>query len=159
MNAVLKGSVALAVTVALVSILIAVTGLHTNPMVSGLVSILVFVLCTVAAVVWVLKQTAAENSYGRQLLNGLLLGVVSGVLIFVFSWLLLTVVFPNYLDESKDATIALLENAGMPEAQLDAQIAKVEAATPISNAFSGTIGTIITSLIVSAIVAIFIRKK
>ena len=159
MNAVLKGSVALAVAVALVSILIAVTGLHTNPMVSGLVSIVVFVLFTVAAVLWVLKQTAADNGYGRQLLNGLLLGVVSGVLIFVFSWLILTVLFPDYLGESQDAMVFMLENSGLPEAQLNAQIAKVEAATPTSNAFSGMIGTIITSLVVSAIVAIFFRKK
>jgi L-cystine uptake protein TcyP (sodium:dicarboxylate symporter family) len=139
--------------------LIAVTGLHTNPVVSGMLFLVVAVIANVGVIWWVLKQTASDSGYGRQLLNGLLVGVIAGVLIFCFSLLFTQVLFPDYMAESQDATIAWMESTGMPEAQLDAQVAKLEAQTGWSQAIGGTVGTIVTSLIVAAIVGIFARKK
>jgi hypothetical protein len=159
MSAVVKGSVGLAVAVALVSILIAATGLHQNPIVGGLLSIVLFVLLNICVVVWVLKQTREENGYGKQLLNGLLVGVIAGVLVFGAALVMLTVIFPDYIDESRDATIAMLESTGLPEEQLSAQIERAEAKTARSEATSGMIGTFITSVVVAAIAAVFLRKK
>ena len=159
MNAVVKGSIALAGAVALVSILMAVTGMHKNPILGGIVSLVVVIGLDIVAVWWVLKQTAADNGYGKQLLNGLLVGVVAGVLIFLFSWVMLTVLFPNYMDEANDAMIEWMESSGMPQEQVEAQIERAENATPLRQSMAGLIGTFFTSLIAGAIVAIFVRKK
>ena len=158
MNAVVKGSVGLAVAVGLVSILYVALGLHTNPMM-GLVSIALFIVFNVGAVYWVLNQSAAENAYGAQLLNGLILGAIAGVLIFVFSWLNLAVIFPDAMEEMRVGYIEWMEAAGLPQDQLDKQIAKLDEATPVSQSLPGLIGTLVTSVIVAAIVAIFKRKK
>jgi len=85
--------------------------------------------------------------------------MIAGVLIFVVSWLNLSVLFPNYLDEMREGYVAMMEGAGMPEAQFNAQIAKLDEMTPVNQSVPGTIGTAITSLVIGAIAAIFLRKK
>lgn len=87
-----------------------------------------------------------------------MIGLVGGVLVFLGSMLLLTVL-PDYLEETKTAQIAGLEQWNLPEDRMDAQIAKIEAVTPVASSMQGMIGTFFTSLIVGAIVAIFKRKK
>jgi len=113
----------------------------------------------VGCIFWGLKLTAADNGYGKQLLNALLIGVVAGLLIFAFSMINLTLLFPDYLDESSLATIEFLESRELPEQVLQAQVAKLEERTNVGEARNGAIGTIVTSLIIGAIVAIFKRKK
>jgi hypothetical protein len=159
MNDVVKGSVILAGLIAVLSLVIALTGMHENPMVSGLVFLVVAIGLNVWLVFWVLKRTAAQAGWGRQVLHAAIFGAIAGVLIFLFSWVMLTVLFPDYLGESVQATIAMLEGTGMPEEALRAQVAKLEAATPISQAFQGLIGTFFTSLVAGAIIAIFKRRK
>ncbi len=105
-----------------------------------------------------MKQTP-DNGYGKQLLQGLLIGLVAGVLILVFSWVNLSVLFPDYLEQSKTATIEWLESMNLPEQQLEAQVAQIEGQSVTGQAVSGLIGTVITSLIVGAVIAIFVRKK
>ena len=43
--------------------------------------------------------------------------------------------------------------------QIDQQMQAIEAATPVSAAMQGAIGTLITSLVVAAIGGIFLRKR
>jgi hypothetical protein len=159
MAAVLKASVALTVLIALLTIVLAVTGLHKNPIVGGLGGIAVAILFNIGCVLWCLKQTASENGYGKQFLNGLFIGVIAGALIFIVSWVMLTVVFPHYLAEVQQANIELLRSAGMPDEQLQARVASIEAATPVSQSLAGLVGTLVTSVIAGAIIAIFRRKK
>jgi hypothetical protein len=158
MSAVLKGSVILAVTVGLISIIMGALGLHTNPMM-GLVQIVLFILLNVGAVIWVLRQGAAQNSYVQQLLNGLYVGIFAGLLIFVLSFLMLTVVFPDYLDEMKDGYLEMLEASGLPDDQIEQQMARMDATTPANQAFAGTLGTLVTSIAVGAVAGIFLRRK
>ena len=61
-------------------------------------------------------------------------------LIFLSSWLMLTMVFPDYLAESREGAIAFLESMNFPEAQLEVQIEKLDDATPLNQASSGLIG-------------------
>jgi hypothetical protein len=159
MNAVIKAGVALAVLVWIVSVIWAVAGLHqTNPIV-GLVFLVVVIVLNVGCIYWALKQTAAENGYGKQLWNVILFGLVAGVLICALSMLNLTVLFPNYLEEESTAVIEFMEGAGMPEEALQGRIEQIEARTPLRQSINGLIGTFFTSLIVGAVVAIFVRKK
>jgi len=158
MNVVVKWSVILAVLVAAFSILIAVTGMHENP-ITAMVFVVVAIVINVVVVFMALRQTAGDNSYVQQLLNGVLIGAIAGILIFLSSWMMLSVLFPDYLAESKEGTIAFLESMNLPEEQLDSQIEKLDRATPMNQAASGLIGTFFTSLFAAAIVGIFKRKK
>ena len=130
-----------------------------NRLVAELVLMVIFFGLTGVAIFWGLGQTAAESGYGKQLFNALLIGLVAGVLIFAFSMLNLAVLFPDYLAESKTASIEVIENMSMPEQRLEAQVAKIEAQTVAGQARSGAIGTIVTSLFLGAIIAIFKRRK
>ena len=158
MKSVVKASVALVVVVMVVSVLMYVTGLHENPLIGGLGSLLLVIAANVGVVFWALKQTAAENGYVRQLGNGVLIGLIGGVLVFLGSMVLLTAI-PSYLDDMTAMQISSLEQWNLAEDVMERQIAKIEAVTPVSSSMQGLIGTFFTSLIVGAIVAIFQRKK
>lgn len=158
MNTVIKASVAIVVVVMVISLAMYFTGLHENALIGGLGSLVLLIGANIAIVFWALKQTAAENGYGRQLGNAALIGLVGGILVFLGSMLLLTVL-PDYLEEMKTMQIASLEQFNLPEDKMDAQIAKIEAITPVTSSMQGMIGTFVTSLIIGAIVAIFKRKK
>ncbi len=160
MNAVLKAGIGLAVIVEIITVIGIASGmLLANRLVAELVLLVIFFGLTGVAIFWGLGQTAAESGYGKQLLNALLIGLVAGVLIFAFSMLNLTVLFPDYLAESKTASIEVMENMSMPEQRLEAQVAKIEAQTVAGQARSGAIGTIVRSLFLGAIIAIFKRRK
>ena len=158
MNSVIKASVALVVAVMVISVLMYVTGLHENPLIGGLGSLVLVIGANVGVVFWALKQTAAENGYLRQLGNGVLIGLIGGVLVFLGSMALLTAI-PDYLDDMMEMQISSLEQWNLAEDVMQQQIAKIEAITPVSSSLQGLIGTFFTSLIVGAIVAIFKRKK
>ncbi len=168
MNAVLKAGIGLAVIVEIITVIGIASGmLLANRLVAELVLMVIFFGLTGVAIFWGLGQTAAESGYGKQLLNalliglvaGVLIGLVAGVLIFAFSMLNLTVLFPDYLAESKTASIEVMENMSMPEQRLEAQVAKIEAQTVAGQARSGARRTIMTSLFLGAIIAIFKRRK
>ncbi len=159
MNAVVKWSVVLAVLVFALSIAMALTGLHANPLLGGLLSIVAAILIDIGCVFMALKQTAPASSYVKQLINGLLIGVIGGALVFISSWLLLEAIFPDYLDEMRAGYEEWTKAAGLPEDQVRQQLAAMEAATPASQSLAGLAGTFFTSLVAGAILGIFLRKK
>jgi hypothetical protein len=158
MGAAIKTGIGLAVIIEVITLVWFVTGLIENPMM-GLVFLPIAIVLNVLAVWWALKQTRLVHGYGKQLLSAIVLGVVAGVLIFAFSWVNYNVLFPDALEDQKAATIEWMEGMGWPEEQKAAQVAKVEELTVTSQAVQALVGTILTSLVVGAIVAIFVRKK
>jgi nitrogen fixation/metabolism regulation signal transduction histidine kinase len=159
MSGAIKAGVGLAVVVAILSVIFAATGMHEAGILPGLVLMVLYIALTIGAVFWTLKQTAAENGYGKQLLNVVVFGLVAGVLICVFSILNLNVFFPSYLEENTTAMVEFFESTNMPEEALQAQVEKLEARTAWRESMNGGIGTFVTSLVIGAIVAIFKRKK
>ena len=79
---------------------------------------------------------------------------MGGVIVFVGSWLTTSIVFPNYMAEVMEATRETLESFGVPAGEIDAQLASTSS---VSSAFQGALGTVITSVVVAAITAIFKR--
>jgi hypothetical protein len=159
MSAVIKWSVILGVAVTIFSAIWIAAGMHTSPIVGSLGSIAIAILINLVVVFLCLRETAAENRYGKQLLNGALLGLFGGILIFLGSWLLVAVVFPHSLDEIREAYTTWLQSSGLPQAQVDQQIQKLQGTTAARQAVGGLIGTFITSVIAAAIIAIFQRQK
>ncbi len=159
MHITLKASLILAGLVALLSILIYVTGLHASFVAGQATFLLGAVAINAGVVIWALRQTAAENGYGRQLANAGVIGVAGGVLIVLVSWLLLSVVFPDVLDEARQGAVEYLRASGAPADEIGRQQATLEAATPMSQSLPGGLGTLFTSLITGAIVAVFQRQR
>ena len=160
MKSVIKAAVTLAVLAAVLSVIVALVGLHrTEPMLAQAAFILPVIILNTGCIVWGLKGTAATNGYVRQVGNGIMIGVIAGVLIFGFSLLMLTVLMPGYLDEMKQATIEWLQTADIAEEMRDKQIATVEGTTATTQSMAGLVGTVATRLVVAVIAAIFLRRK
>ena len=132
--------------------------MHTNPLM-GILFIVLALVFNITALVMLLRETRADCGYGKQLLNSILLGLIAGVLIFATSFLVLSVLFPNSIPEMIDGNIAFLESAPIDDATKQAQIAAVQETTAMAQSLSGLMGTFFTSLLVGAILAIFLRKK
>ena len=159
MNTVLKWSVILVAVVTLMNLIIIGTGLHTNPLV-GILFIVLALVFNITALIMLLRETRADCSYGKQLLNSILLGLIAGVLIFATSFLVLSVLFPNSIPEMIDGRITFLESAPIDDDETrQTQIAAVQGITAMAQATAGLMGTFFTSLLVGAILAIFLRKK
>ncbi len=159
MHVTLKASLVLVGLVALLSMMLYVTGLHKNFMAGQAVFLIGAVAINVAVIIWALGKTAAENPYGRQLLNATVIGVVGGGLIVLVSWLLASVVFPNALEETRQGAIEYMEANNFPEDKFQSQLETLNKTTPMSQAIPGGLGTFATSLVTGAVFAIFRRKK
>jgi len=118
------------------------------------------ILFEIAVIVWALRKTAPEATWGGQVVNGLTISVVASVIIFVGSLLFTTVAFPDYFADIRAAQTEWMRAAGMAESEIDSQFAASAAMqTPLMNALSGVIGTLVTGLVVAAIAGAFLRKK
>ena len=114
----------------------------------------------IGIVIWALRKTAAGATWGRQVVNGLVLSLVASVIIFVGSLLFTTVAFPNYFNDIQAAQTEMLTSAGMSADQIKSQVAAAAARqTPFMNAISGVFGTVVTGAVVAAIAGAFLRKK
>ncbi len=114
----------------------------------------------IGMVIWALRKTAAGATWGGQIVNGLVLSLVASVIIFAGSLLFTTVAFPDYFADLQAAQTQMLKTAGMSEDEIKTQVAAAAAMqTPLVNALSGVIGTVVTGVIVAAIAGAIWRKK
>jgi hypothetical protein len=90
-----------------------------------------------AGLVWGLRQTALEGrTYGGQVVAGTMMAVVAGVVIIGASLVFTMAVFPDALDPIR---------------------ATDPAVTPMSQALDGFLGTLVTGILASAAIAIWMR--
>jgi hypothetical protein len=160
LNAVLKASLGLTLVITVLTVAVVLSGLHeTHFQLSQLVFVVLAIAANVLAVFWALKQTAAQNGYGRQLGNAALIGLIAGAMLCVVSIVLMTVVFPDYLDEVKAVSLEAVEAGNLPAQWREAQTRAIEGLTPVSQAVQGAVWTFVTSVVSGAIVAIFQRRR
>ena len=143
----------LGIVVSVINLALPALGLHTNMGMSAVFLVIVIVI-NIAVVILALRETAASANYGGQVMNGLVLGAVGGVIVFVGSWVTTSVVFPNYMAEVMEATRETLASFGIPAEDIDAQLAT---GSSVDSAFQGALGTLVTSVVVAAITGIFKR--
>lgn len=108
-----------------------------------------------------LKIAGADGKpYTKLIKDGLVITIVAGIIIFASSLLFTTFVFPEYFNEMQEIHRHRLREAGKSEAEI---VKLIEIAsksqTPFINAMSGFIGTFLTGLLGSAIIAAILRKK
>ncbi len=160
MNVIIRGGVLLGVLVTAWSWIFAFTGMHKNiPLM--MVFPIVATVIEIVVLVWALKKTAAQGrKWFGQVSAGTMLAFVGGSLIFATSWMLVTMLYPNYFAELNEACRNFYAASGMDQATIDKTMA--ESAKTQSAGMQGVIGftaTVVTGLIASAIIAIWVRAK
>lgn len=115
----------------------------------------------VLLIVWALRETARHGAtYGAQILSGLTVSSIAGILIFAASLLFTTVAFPNYFTEVREMQEHAMRDAGIDEARIAEVMAGAERAyTPMRQAIQGFIGTVVTGLVAAAIAGTWIRHR
>ena len=155
----IKASLILAGLVALLTILLEVSGLDDDFLTGQIVFLVGAIAINVAVVYWALTETAEESTYGQQLLRSAVIGVVGGLLIVAVSWLLLAVVFPDALEELRQAAIRYMEESGTPPDEFERQVELLDKATPVSQSIPGGLGTLVTSLVAGSVIGVFRRQR
>ena len=135
------------------------TGWYKNPV---LVNLFFLVIpFQVLLIVWALHETARQGAtYGAQIMAGLTISSIAGILIFGASLLFTTVAFPSYFTEIREMQEHAMRDAGIDEARIADVMAGAERAfTPMRQAIQGFIGTVITGLVAAAIAGTWIRHR
>lgn len=154
MKSALRIGLVIGVTCAIWQCIMVAAGWLTNPSLFPLFYLVI--LIEVAVLVWGLKQSAALQTYGGQLMTGTGASLIAGGFLFIFSLLLTVVLFPGILPQMRAMQAQLLRDAGRTEAEISAALALQ---TPMIQAVQGLIGTVVTGILASLVIAVFLRRK
>ena len=159
MNSLIKYGVLLGILVVAWTFVMGITGWYKDPVLLNVFWVVVVI--QIVLLVWALRRTAAAGRhYGAQVLAGTLISLFGGVLIFAGSLLFTTVVFPNYFAELTALQQQMLLEQGKNAQEIRAAMElAAKTNTPIASAVSGFIGTLVTGLLASLVIAGFVRAK
>ena len=158
MNIPIRAGVLLGVLCVVWTFVMGFTGWYKDPVMLNLFFLVI--LFEIGVVIWALRKTAAGSTWGAQVLNGLVLSLVAGVIIFAGSLVFTTVAFPSYFADIQAAQREMLKAQGLADTDINTQIAAAAAMqTPFINAITGVIGTVVTGVVVAAIAGAYWRKK
>jgi hypothetical protein len=159
MSPTIKTGLVLGLAVEVWTFAVIALGWHKDPMLLSLFYLVIFIHAGV--LFWGVRMTAAQGKgYGAQVAAGTAMSAIGAVVIFVGSYLIVTVVFPNYFAEVQEAGRLLLVSRGLSEEAVKAQMdAMAPMQTPLVNSLTGSIATVITGLIESLIIAAFVKAK
>lgn len=155
----IKWGAILGIVVGATGFVFAGTGLHTDPATTSLVFVGLAMVINVVVVVVGLGATAGDATWGRQVANAAVIGVVGAVLIFASSWVMTVVVFPDYYSEMFAGYRDGFASSGMSPEQIAIEMGPIESSTPVSSALAGSTGAVFTSLLVGALAGIRLRQK
>lgn len=121
----------------------------------------VVIAIEVAVLMWGLSRTAREGrTYSGQVVAGTMISIIGGIVIVGFSLLFTTVFFPEYFNELEVVYRDMLQKEGKSEAEVSSMVAEWSAGqSPMLQALYGFLGTFVTGVVVSAVLAIWIRAR
>ena len=159
MNPILSTGIVIGVLCSVWTLVMGYTGWYKDPALSN-VFFLVIVI-EIGGLVWGLRRTAREGrTYLGQILAGTMMAIVAGVIIIGSSLLFTTVLFPNYAQEIEQMFRTTLQQQGKSHAEIAAAVhANAASWTPMAQAMSGFIGTLVTGIVASAVIGWFVRKR
>ncbi|MGA2260327.1 MAG: DUF4199 domain-containing protein [Acidobacteriota bacterium] len=159
MKRVWAAGILIAVLCALWQLLMGVTGWYKDPVMMKV--FWVVILIQIGCLIWGLRGTAKEGKrYWAQVGYGTLMSLIAGVILFCWSYLFTSVLYPNYFAEMRAMQEDVLRKAGQSQAEITAVLdlmAKTQ--TSLIQAISGFAGCVITGLVCSLVIGAFIRKK
>jgi hypothetical protein len=134
MNPILGAGLSIGVLCAIWTFVMGFTGWYKDPVM--LRAFFLVIPIEILGLIWGLRRTAAEGrTYRGQIVAGTLMAVVAGVIIICASLIFTTVAFPDYLSDIEPT------------------------ATPMGQALGGFMGTLVTGILASAVIAIWVRSK
>ncbi len=135
------------------------TGWYKDP--TLLLAFFLVIPIEIGGLIWGLRRTAAEGrGYGSQIVAGTLIAVVAGVVVICSSLLFTIVAYPNYFDELERVQRTMLAQQGVTAAEIEERIAAGRGFnTPMNQALLGFTGTLITGILATAVIAIWVRSK
>ena len=159
MNTILKAGVVLGLLVEVWTLVMGFTGWYRHPVLLYLFFLVIPI--QIAVLIWALRKTAAEGRrYWGQVSAGVLISAIAGIIIVVGSLLFTTVFFPDYFQELSGMQEQMMHQAGKSEAEIRAALnAAAKTNTPMAQAMSGLIGTLVTGLVASLAISGFSRAK
>lgn len=114
----------------------------------------------IGVLVWGLKQSANEKTYGGQVIAGTLASVIAGIILFFNSLLFTNVLFPNYFSDLETVQTSMMKSEGKTDAEISKAIEEAKPMnTSMMSAVMGFVGTVGTGLVASAVIGAFMRKK
>jgi hypothetical protein len=160
MNPILAAGVLIGLLCSAWTFVMGFTGWYKIPALANRLFIPVVMAIEIAGLIWGLRQTARSRAYAGQILAGTMMAIVAGVIIIASSLVFTTVVFPNYFADIEQAYRTALQQQGKSDAEIAAAIqANAASATPMAQAMSGFIGTLVTGIVGSAIIGLFVRQR
>jgi hypothetical protein len=108
-----------------------------------------------------LRARAAEGRrYWGLVADGTRIAIVASAVIFLGSLLFTTVVFPDYFAQLREVYTGMLQQQGKSAAEIQQALAAQDAVQrPLPQASFGAIGTIVTGVLVSLVLARLARKR
>lgn len=135
MNAILKTGLLIGVLCAIWMFVFGFAGWYKDPAMANLFFFVIVI--EVAGLVWGLRQTAREGrAYSGQVVAGTMMTIVAGVVIVGASLVFTALVFRDALDVMRLSD---------------------PSATHMSGAMNGFIGTLVTGIVASAVIAVWVR--
>jgi hypothetical protein len=115
----------------------------------------------IQGLMWGLRKTAVEGrTYGGQIVAGTLMAVIAGVVIVISSLVFTMVAFPDYFQARETMERQTLRAHGKTESEIVLALSDKQASlTPMSEAMDGFVGTLVTGIIASALIAIRVRAR
>ena len=159
MNTITKAGIVLGILVEIWTYLMGFTGWYKDPSLMNLFWVVIAI--QIAVLMWALKRTAAEGrGYGGQVGAGTLISLIGGVFVIVGSLVFTMVVFPNYFTDLAAIQEQMLRTAGRSEAEIRQTMdLTAKTSTPVMQAFFGFLGTLVTGIVVSAIIGALVKAK
>ncbi len=159
MNPILSAGLLIGVLCGIWTFVMGFTGWYRDP--TLLLAFFLVIPIEIGGLIWGMRRTAAEGrGYGSQIVAGTLIAVVAGVVVICSSLLFTTIAFPDYFQELEAVQRTMLAQQGATEAEIEQKIAADRGFnTPMNQALLGFTGTLITGILASAIIAIWVRSK
>jgi hypothetical protein len=161
MNPIISAGVLIGLLCSAWTFVMGFTGWYKDPGLALTRYVPVVILFEMGGLVWGLRRTAGQGrAYAGQILAGTMMAIVAGVIIVASSLVFTTVVFPHYFTEIEQTTRTTLQRQGMSDADIAKTVqASAAAQTPMGQAMSGFLGTLITGIIASAVIGMFVRSR
>ncbi len=159
MNNIVRPGVLIGVLCGLWTFVVGFTGWYKDPVMLNMFWVVIPI--QIILLVKGLKKTAADGkTYGGQVIAGTMMSVVGGTILILSSLLFTTVVFPSYFEELRQLGEQIMRSEGKSEEEIRNTLEVMAATqTPAMQAIFGFIGTVVTGLVSSLIIGVFVKKK